>query len=193
MDCAPATGDAPAGMCGCGVQPAGSCPGCPSTGRGSLARWVPDARTPSRRRRGASGRRPAAPGSASGNSHEIAAHGVHEIGAGAVHVGQESIDHRHRDVGPAGTQIRAPARAQARLCTAALHVVLVGEIRHLRAEAARLGRHGGDDAVAGPLQQVPGSAKSWCRRSKRNWSRTMPGRSSSTRAARSAGSRSCRG
>ncbi len=75
-------------------------------------------------------------------AHEIARHGVHEIGASTpVHVGQESIDHRHRDVGPAGAQLRAPA----------LHIVVVGEARHLRAVAAGLRRHGRDDAVAGPL------------------------------------------
>jgi len=50
-------------------------------------------------------------------AHEIARHGVHEVGVGAVHVGQEGIDHRHRDVGPAGAQLRAPA----------LHVVVVGD------------------------------------------------------------------
>ena len=58
-----------------------------------------------------------------------------------VHVGQEGLDHRHRDVGPAGAQLRAPA----------LHVVGVGEVGHLRAVAAGLRRHGGDDAVTGPL------------------------------------------
>ena len=78
-------------------------------------------------------------------AHEIPGHGVHEVGAGAVHVGQEGVDHRHRQVGPAGAQFRAPA----------LHVVVVGEIGHLRAVAAGLRRHGGDDAVAGAAQQVP--------------------------------------
>src|SRR6516165_1131028 len=58
-----------------------------------------------------------------------------------VHVGQESIDHCHRDVGPAGAPLRAPA----------LLVVVVGTARHLRAVATGLRRHGGDDTVAGPL------------------------------------------
>jgi hypothetical protein len=75
-------------------------------------------------------------------AHKIARHGVNEIGASTtVHVGQESIDHRHRDVGPAGAQLRAPA----------FHVVVVGEAGHLRAVAAGLRRHGRDDAVTGPL------------------------------------------
>jgi hypothetical protein len=75
-------------------------------------------------------------------AHEIARYGVHEIGASAtLHVGQETIDHRHRYVGSAGAQLRAPA----------FHIVVVGETRHLRAVAAGLRRHGGDDAVAGPL------------------------------------------
>src|SRR5712691_2282513 len=40
-------------------------------------------------------------------AHEIARHGVHEIGAiTTVHVGQEGVDHRHRDVGPAGAQLQ---------------------------------------------------------------------------------------
>ena len=78
-------------------------------------------------------------------AHEIARHGVDEVGAGPVHVGQEGIDHRHRDVGPAGAQLRTPA----------LHVVVVGEGGHLRAVAAGLRRHRRDDAVAGALQQVP--------------------------------------
>ena len=79
-------------------------------------------------------------------AHKIPRHGVHEVGAiSTVHGGQESIDHRHRDVGPAGAQLRAPA----------LHVVVVGEARHLRAVAAGLCRHGRDDTITGPLQQVP--------------------------------------
>src|SRR6266446_3599558 len=48
-------------------------------------------------------------------------------------------------VGPAGAQLRAPA----------LHVILVGEVGHLWAEPAGLRRHGGDNAVTGPLQQIP--------------------------------------
>src|SRR6185436_3901504 len=79
-------------------------------------------------------------------AHEIARHGVHEVGARtAVHVGQERTDHRHRDIRPAGAQLRAPA----------LHVVVVREARHLRTVAAGLRWHSGDDAVARPLQQIP--------------------------------------
>src|SRR5271169_3891957 len=59
--------DAPGGRCGCGAPPAGSCPWCPSTGRGSLARSARDARFPWRRHTGAPARRPATPGSASGS------------------------------------------------------------------------------------------------------------------------------
>ena len=33
--------------------------------------------------------------------HEIARHGVDEIGVVPVHLGQERVDHRHRDIGPA--------------------------------------------------------------------------------------------
>src|SRR5204863_9533071 len=79
-------------------------------------------------------------------AHEIAADGVNKVGAlAAVHVAEEFIDHRHRDLRPTFTQLRAPA----------LHVVLIGELGHLVTIAARLHRHGRDDAVAGPLQQVP--------------------------------------
>ena len=62
----PAPVDAPGGRSGCGAPPAGSCPACPSTDTGSPARSAPDARSPSRRRRGALARRPAGPGSVSG-------------------------------------------------------------------------------------------------------------------------------
>ncbi len=59
--------DALAGTCKCGAPPAGSCPWCPSTVRGSLARSARDARFPWRRHTGALARRPATPGSASGS------------------------------------------------------------------------------------------------------------------------------
>ena len=58
---------------------------------------------------------------------------------------EEGVDRRHRDVGPALAQCRAPA----------LDVVLVEEVGHLRAEAARLRQHGGGDAPRRPPQQVP--------------------------------------
>jgi len=78
-------------------------------------------------------------------THEIARHGEDEVRIGPVHLRQEFLDHRHRDVGPAGDQRRAPAR----------DVVLVEEIGHLRAEPARLRQHRGDDARGRPPQEVP--------------------------------------
>jgi hypothetical protein len=35
-------------------------------------------------------------------AHEIARHGKDEVGVGAVHLGEEGVEHRHRDVGPVG-------------------------------------------------------------------------------------------
>ena len=78
-------------------------------------------------------------------AHEIARHGEHEVGVGAVHLGQELIDLLHRDLGPALDQFRTPA----------LHVVVVEQVAHLRARAARLRQHGGDDAIGRALQQIP--------------------------------------
>jgi hypothetical protein len=78
-------------------------------------------------------------------AHEIARHGVNEVGVGTVHVGQEGVDHRHRDVGPASAQFRTPA----------FHVVVVGKVGHLWAVAAGLCRHRRDHAVAGAREQVP--------------------------------------
>ena len=79
-------------------------------------------------------------------AHEIARHGEDEVGIGAVHLGQEFVDHLHRDLGPAlGGQRRAPA----------LHVVVVEKVAHLRTRTAGLRQHGRDDSIRRPLQQVP--------------------------------------
>ena len=78
-------------------------------------------------------------------AHEIARHREDEVGVGAVHLGQEFVDHLHRDVGPALDQLRPPA----------LHVVVVEQVAHLRARPAGLRQHGGDDAIRRPLQQIP--------------------------------------
>ena len=78
-------------------------------------------------------------------AHEIARHGEDEVGALGVHVGEEVVDHLHRDVGP----------ARAERWTPALHVVLVEEVGQLRTEAAGLRQHGRDDAFGRSLQQVP--------------------------------------
>src|SRR5258706_3689462 len=78
-------------------------------------------------------------------AHEIARHGDDEIGVGAVHLGQEFIGHLHRDFGPVLDQLGGPA----------LHVVIIKMIAHLRTGTARLYEHGSDDALGGPLQQVP--------------------------------------
>ena len=50
-------------------------------------------------------------------AHEIARHRENKVGVGAVHPGQELVDHLHRDVGPAGDQRRAPG----------LHIAFVGD------------------------------------------------------------------
>src|SRR5215471_15525675 len=53
--------------CGYGAPPAESCRECPSTDKGSPARWARDARSPSLRHRGAPERRRATPRLASGS------------------------------------------------------------------------------------------------------------------------------
>src|SRR6516162_1979749 len=79
------------------------------------------------------------------SAYEIARHGEYEVSVRAVHLADEGVDHLHRDVGPTGAQRRAPA----------LDVILVEEVGNLRAEAARLRQHGGDDAPGRAPQQVP--------------------------------------
>ena len=86
-------------------------------------------------------------------AHEIARHGEDEVGVGAVHLGQEPVDHLHRDVGPALDQLRTPA----------LHVVVVEEIAHLRTGPAGLRQHRRDDAIGRPLQEVPDERDRRCR------------------------------
>jgi hypothetical protein len=78
-------------------------------------------------------------------AHEVARHGVDEVGALGVHVGEKVVHHLHRDVRP----------ARAERWTPALHVILVGEIGQLRTEPAGLRQYGRDDALGRPLQQVP--------------------------------------
>src|SRR3954469_10076674 len=67
--------------------------------------------------------------------HEIARYGKDEIGVRAVHLCEESIDHRHRNLGPALAQFGSPSG----------HVVLVEEIRHLLAKPAGLRQNRSND------------------------------------------------
>ena len=78
-------------------------------------------------------------------AHKIAADGEHEIRPLCVHVLQEGVAHRHRDVRPAFAQCRGPA----------LDVVVIEQGGHRRPEAARLRRHRRDDAPSCALQQIP--------------------------------------
>src|SRR5436309_2699020 len=78
-------------------------------------------------------------------AHEVACYGKHEVGVAAVHLVEKAAGDVHCDVGAAFDQCGRPA----------LDVVLVEQVGHRRAEAARLRQYGGDDAAGGPLQQVP--------------------------------------
>src|SRR5271166_5423132 len=66
-------------------------------------------------------------------------------GFGAVHLGQEFVDHLHRDVGPALGQLWTPG----------LHIAFVEKVAHLRTRPAGLRQHGRDNTIRCPLQQVP--------------------------------------
>jgi len=78
-------------------------------------------------------------------AHKIAGDGEDEIGVGAVHPGQEFVDHLHRDFGPAPDQVRAPA----------FYVGFVEEVAGLRARSRGLSEHGSDCAIGRALQEVP--------------------------------------
>jgi hypothetical protein len=77
--------------------------------------------------------------------HEIARHGEHEVGVGAVHLGEVGAHLLDCDVRPACDQGWAPVA----------HVVLVELVRHLGPMAAGLRQHGGDHAPRRALDQVP--------------------------------------
>jgi hypothetical protein len=65
-------------------------------------------------------------------AYEIASHSEDEVGVGAVNLGQEFVDHLHRDVGPALDQFRAPT----------LHIGFVEQVAHLRTRTAGLRQDG---------------------------------------------------
>ena len=78
-------------------------------------------------------------------THEGACHGEHEVCVGEVHLLQEGIDRGQSDLGSAGNERRSPA----------LHVVVVELVGHLRPMTGGLRKHGGNDPVGRPFQQVP--------------------------------------
>src|SRR5262245_4365912 len=77
--------------------------------------------------------------------HEIARHREDEVGGRAVHLGQEPLDHGHRDVGALRAERRAPVRG----------VVVPEEVGLLRPMATRLAHHRGHPAVGRALEQLP--------------------------------------
>src|SRR3984957_4457408 len=77
-------------------------------------------------------------------AHKIASYAQDEV-VGAIHFGQKLADRFHGDLRPALDQFRTPIR----------HTVVVEDRGHLWPEPNWLRRHGGDNTIRRPLQQIP--------------------------------------
>src|SRR6516225_12246825 len=78
-------------------------------------------------------------------AYEIARYSEDEVGVSAVHLGQKSLDHLHRDVRPPLDQLRTPA------CP----IVFVEKVSHLWPRPAGLCQDGRDNAIGRALQKIP--------------------------------------
>jgi hypothetical protein len=77
--------------------------------------------------------------------HEVARHREHEVGVAAEHSVQELVRHVFRDLGAPLSEWRAAAGCLA----------FVEGVRQLRPEPDGLRRHGRDDAIGRPLDEIP--------------------------------------